>query len=72
MIAHIVRGLGLPDGQVRPAYSVVAQSRRNRRFESSGHTPGPVDIADSRAKMAIQATDVGAPGILDLRRARTV
>ncbi|WP_433564115.1 DUF2126 domain-containing protein [Nocardia sp. CA-151230] len=55
-----------------PVNSVVAQSRRNRRFESSGHTPGPVDIADLRAKMAIQATDVGAPGILDLRRARTV
>ncbi|MGW4118963.1 transglutaminase family protein [Nocardia sp. NPDC004711] len=55
-----------------PVNSEVAQSRRNRRFESSGHTPGPVDIADLRAKMAIQATDVGAPGILDLRRARTV
>ncbi|GAB2526626.1 transglutaminase family protein [Nocardia heshunensis] len=55
-----------------PVNSVVAQSRRNRRFESTGHTPGPVDIADLRAKMAIQATDIGAPGILDLRRARTV
>ncbi|BAW03562.1 transglutaminase family protein [Nocardia seriolae] len=55
-----------------PVNSVVAQSRRNRRFEASGHTPGPVDLADLRAKMAIQATDVGAPGILDLRRARTV
>lgn len=55
-----------------PVNSVVAQSRRNRRFESAGHTPGPVDIAELRAKMAIQATDVGAPGILDLRRARTV
>ncbi|GAB0101979.1 transglutaminase family protein [Nocardia sp. JMUB6875] len=55
-----------------PVNSVVAQSRRNRRFESTGHSPGPVDIADLRAKMAIQATDVGAPGILDLRRARTV
>ncbi|SUA75226.1 Uncharacterized protein conserved in bacteria [Nocardia otitidiscaviarum] len=55
-----------------PVNAVEAQSRRNRRFESSGHTSGPVDIADLRAKMAIQATDVGAPGILDLRRARTV
>ncbi|MEU1425958.1 transglutaminase family protein [Nocardia sp. NPDC005746] len=55
-----------------PVNAVVAQSRRNRRFESTGHTPGPVDLADVRAKMAIQATDVGAPGILDLRRARTV
>lgn len=55
-----------------PVNAVVAQSRRNRRFESTGRTPGPVDLADVRAKMAIQATDVGAPGILDLRRARTV
>ncbi|MEU1206308.1 transglutaminase family protein [Nocardia sp. NPDC005825] len=55
-----------------PVNAVVAQSRRNRRFESAGHTPGPVDLADVRARMAIQATDVGAPGILDLRRARTV
>ncbi|WP_040802593.1 transglutaminase family protein [Nocardia concava] len=55
-----------------PVNSVVAQSRRNRRFEATGHSPGPVDIADLRAKMAVQATDVGAPGILDLRRARTV
>ncbi|MCU1643484.1 MAG: transglutaminase family protein [Nocardia sp.] len=55
-----------------PVNAVVAQSRRNRRFEPNGHTPGPVDIADLRAKSAIQATDVGAPGILDLRRARTV
>ncbi|WP_067825990.1 transglutaminase family protein [Nocardia inohanensis] len=55
-----------------PVNSVEAQSRRNRLFEPFGHTPGPVDIADLRAKMAIQATDIGAPGILDLRRARTV
>ncbi|MEV6772519.1 transglutaminase family protein [Nocardia sp. NPDC051030] len=55
-----------------PVNAVVAQSRRNRRFEPFGHTPGPVDIAQLRATMAIQATDVGAPGILDLRRARTV
>ncbi len=55
-----------------PVNAVVAQSRRNRRFEPLGHTSGPVDIADLRATMARQATDVGAPGILDLRRARTV
>ncbi|QLY31284.1 DUF2126 domain-containing protein [Nocardia huaxiensis] len=55
-----------------PVNELAAQSRRNRRFAPSGHTPGPVDIADLRAKMAIQATDIGAPGILDLRRARTV
>ncbi|MGV9413712.1 transglutaminase family protein [Nocardia sp. NPDC003693] len=55
-----------------PVNALAAQSRRNRRFEPTGHTPGPVDIADLRAKMAVQATDIGAPGILDLRRARTV
>nr|WP_067531792.1 transglutaminase family protein [Nocardia crassostreae] len=55
-----------------PVNAVEAQSRRNRRFEPFGHTPGPVDTAALRAKMAIQATDIGAPGILDLRRARTV
>lgn len=55
-----------------PVNSMVAQSRRNRRFEATGHTPGPVDIAELRARMAVQATDIGAPGILDLRRARTV
>jgi hypothetical protein len=31
-----------------------------------------VDVADIREKVARQATDIGAPGILDLRRARTV
>ncbi|MEC3955644.1 transglutaminase family protein [Nocardia sp. CDC153] len=55
-----------------PVNAAVAQSRRNRRFVPFGHTSGQVDIAELRAKMAIQATDVGAPGILDLRRARTV
>ncbi|NNH73273.1 hypothetical protein HLB23_26030 [Nocardia uniformis] len=57
---------------VPPVNAIEAQSRRNRRFEPSGHTSGPVDMADLRAKMAVQATDIGAPGILDLRRARTV
>ncbi|MEU0542516.1 transglutaminase family protein [Nocardia sp. NPDC005978] len=55
-----------------PVNDLAAQSRRNRRFEPAGHTPGPVDIADLRARIAMQATDIGAPGILDLRRARTV
>ncbi|RDI43907.1 transglutaminase family protein [Nocardia mexicana] len=55
-----------------PVNAVEAQSRRNRRFEPIGHTPGRLDPADLRAKMAVQSTDVGAPGILDMRRARTV
>ncbi|MCX4093731.1 DUF2126 domain-containing protein [Nocardia sp. alder85J] len=57
---------------IPPVNAVAAQSRRNRRFESIGHTAGRRDPADLRAKMAVQSVDVGAPGILDLRRARTV
>lgn len=55
-----------------PVNAVAAQSRRNRRFEAAGHTVNPIDPAELRAKIAAQSTDVGAPGILDLRRARTV
>ncbi|MFD6391320.1 transglutaminase family protein [Nocardia sp. NPDC060259] len=55
-----------------PVNAVAAQSRRNRRFEAAGHTVNPMDPAELRAKIAARSTDVGAPGILDLRRARTV
>ncbi|MEV6063691.1 transglutaminase family protein [Nocardia asteroides] len=55
-----------------PVNAVAAQSRRNRRFEATGHTVNPLDPAELRARIAAQSTDVGAPGILDLRRARTV
>ncbi|GGK60950.1 transglutaminase family protein [Nocardia camponoti] len=55
-----------------PVNAVAAQSRRNRRFETTGHTVKPMDPARLRAKIAAASTDVGAPGILDLRRARTV
>ncbi|MFD5175985.1 DUF2126 domain-containing protein [Nocardia sp. NPDC058379] len=55
-----------------PVNAVAAQSRRNRRFEAAGHTVNPMEPAELRAKIAAQSTDVGAPGILDLRRARTV
>ncbi|WP_069165716.1 transglutaminase family protein [Nocardia altamirensis] len=55
-----------------PVNAVVAQSRRNRRFEAAGHTTARVDLGELRAKMAAQSTDGGVQGILDLRRARTV
>jgi uncharacterized protein (DUF2126 family)/transglutaminase-like putative cysteine protease len=55
-----------------PVNAVEAESRRGRRFEATGFTPGNVDVADIREKQARQSIDVGAPGILDLRRVRTV
>ncbi|MDY6995039.1 MAG: transglutaminase family protein [Actinomycetota bacterium] len=55
-----------------PVNAVEAESRRGRRFEATGFTPGKVDLAELREKQARQSTDVGAPGILDLRRVRTV
>jgi uncharacterized protein (DUF2126 family) len=55
-----------------PVNAVEAESRRSRRFEATGFTPGRVDVADIREKQARQSTDVGAAGILDLRRVRTV
>jgi uncharacterized protein (DUF2126 family)/transglutaminase-like putative cysteine protease len=55
-----------------PINAVEAESRRGRRFEAAGFTPGQIDLADIREKQARLSTDVGAPGILDLRRVRTV
>ena len=55
-----------------PVNAVTAESRRSRRFEASGFTPGQVDLSDIREKQARLSTDIGAPGILDLRRVRTV
>ena len=57
---------------VPPVNAVEAESRRGSRFEAHGFTPGRMDLADVREKQARLATDVGAPGILDLRRVRTV
>lgn len=55
-----------------PVNAVEAESRRGRRFEATGFTPGKADMSDIREKQARQSTDTGAPGILDLRRVRTV
>ena len=55
-----------------PVNAVEAESRRGRRFEATGFTAGQVDMSDIREKQARQSTDVGAPGIVDLRRVRTV
>jgi len=55
-----------------PVNAVEAESRRGSRFEATGFTPGKVDLSDIREKQARQSTDVGAPGILDMRRVRTV
>lgn len=55
-----------------PVNAVEAESRRGRRFEATGFTPGTLDLSDLREKQARQSTDMGAPGILDLRRVRTV
>ena len=57
---------------VPPVNAVEAESRRARRFEATGFTPGKLDLSDIREMQARISTDVGAPGILDLRRVRTV
>src|ERR1700710_2343718 len=55
-----------------PVNAVEAESRRARRFEATGFTPGKVDLSDIREMQARISTDIGVPGILDLRRVRTV
>src|SRR4029450_3161355 len=55
-----------------PVNAVEAESRRGRRVRATGFPPGLVAVADIREKQARQSTDVGAPGIVDLRRVRTV
>ncbi|MUM18470.1 transglutaminase family protein [Mycobacterium sp. CBMA271] len=55
-----------------PVNAVAAESRRGRRFDATGFTTGRVDLSDLREKQARMSTDAVSPGILDLRRARTV
>ncbi|GAA4402870.1 transglutaminase family protein [Tsukamurella soli] len=55
-----------------PVNAVEAESRRGGRFEQLGHTPGALDLGVLRERMARLTVDAGAPGILDMRRARTV
>jgi uncharacterized protein (DUF2126 family)/transglutaminase-like putative cysteine protease len=55
-----------------PVNAVTAEARRARRFEATGFTSGKLDLSGIREKQARIFTDIGAPGILDLRRVRTV
>ena len=55
-----------------PVNAVEAESRRARRFDATGFTPGKLELSDIREMQARISTDIGAPGILDLRRVRTV
>jgi uncharacterized protein (DUF2126 family)/transglutaminase-like putative cysteine protease len=68
---HVVHpgGLAYEDP---PVNSATAQSRRICRFEPMSITPGVVDLRKITEIAARMAVDNGAPGILDLRRARTV
>ena len=63
-LAARLKGVWAPTGLVHRG--------RSRRFATTGFTPGQVDLSDLREKQARLSTDVGAPGILDLRRVRTV
>jgi uncharacterized protein (DUF2126 family) len=68
---HVVHPGGLAYDEP-PVNAVTAESRRARRFEATGFTAGELDLSDLREKQARILTDIGAPGILDLRRVRTV
>ncbi|TKV60379.1 transglutaminase family protein [Nakamurella flava] len=55
-----------------PVNAMEAEARRNRRFDAAGHRSGAIDMGVLRERMARQAMDRSAPGLLDLRRARTL
>ncbi len=51
-----------------PVNASEAEARRTSRFEATGHTPGPVDVAALTAERPVGA---GYPRTLDLRRPRS-
>ncbi|MEE8600402.1 DUF2126 domain-containing protein [Euzebya tangerina] len=64
---HVVHQGGLAYDHP-PVNAVEADSRRVNRFETRGHTPGPVDIEDLDRMAAAQGGEY--PRTLDLRRPR--
>jgi len=55
-----------------PVNAMEAESRRTRRFDAAGHSPGEIDINRLRERAGVLAVDHNPPGMLDLRRARAV
>jgi uncharacterized protein (DUF2126 family) len=55
-----------------PVNAMEAESRRTRRFDAAGHSPGEIDINQLRERAGLLAVDHNAPGMLDLRRARAI
>jgi uncharacterized protein (DUF2126 family)/transglutaminase-like putative cysteine protease len=55
-----------------PVNAMEAESRRTRRFDAAGHSPGEIDINLLRERAGLLAVDHNAPGMLDLRRARAI
>lgn len=64
---HVVHQGGLAHER-RPVNAFEADSRRVSRFETIGHTPGPIDV--DALDRALAADGGAAPATLDLRRPR--